>query len=293
MTPQLMIPLDGSAFSEAALAPAAAIAARLRATVHIVRVHEAADPRTDARDFLATAAADPRIAHLHPITALLSGNVVAALDKYAHSCGIDMIVMSTHGRGGVGRLWAGSVADDLTARVNVPLLLLRPDGAGHEPVQEKQDGLRVLLPVDGSAFSEALIATAVAIGREDAHYTLLRVLLPPPPLSYGDSIATPMPESAIRDLHGDAAVQLLALATRLRAEGLTVDTDIVVHADVASAIREYALRSGVDLIAMVTHGLRGWKRLAVGSVSDRVLRGTAVPLMVLRPEPATPAINHT
>jgi nucleotide-binding universal stress UspA family protein len=295
MALQLMVPLDGSAFSEAALGYAAEVAARLRATVHIVMVHDEANPRTVARDYLATVAADPRVAGLTPVTALLSGKVIDALEKYVRSCRIDLVVMSTHGRGGVSRVWAGSVADELLANVNVPVLLLRPEGAQPEPSTDRGTNRRhVLLPVDGSEFSESLIATAVAIGgSEGTQYTLLRVLLPPPPMSYGDFMSAPLPEYGIRDLHADAALQLLAVATRLRAEGLTVDTDIVVHTDVAAAIRTYALRHGVDLIAMVTHGLRGWKRLALGSVSDRVMRATSVPLVVLHPEPAgNPVINH-
>jgi nucleotide-binding universal stress UspA family protein len=293
MALQLMIPLDGSAFSEAALGYAAEVAARLRATVHIVMVHDEANPRTVARDYLATTAADPRIAGLNPVTALL--NVVAALEKYVRSCRIDLIVMSTHGRGGVSRVWAGSIADELLANVNVPVLLLRPEGAQPESPAERGSTRRVLLPVDGSEFSEALIATAVAIGGSDGtHYTLLRVLLPPPPMGYGDFMSAPLPEYGIKDMHADAALQLLALASRLRAEGLMVDTDIVVHTDVAAAIRTYALRNGVDLIAMVTHGLRGWKRLALGSVSDRIMRDTNVPLVVLHPEPpGNPVIHHT
>jgi nucleotide-binding universal stress UspA family protein len=294
MALQLMIPLDGSAFSEAALGQAADVAARLRATVHIVMVHDEANPRTVARDYLATTAADPRIASLNPVTALLSGGVVEALEKYVRSCRIDLVVMSTHGRGGVSRVWAGSVADELVANVNVPVLLLRPEGAQPEPSTGRGTTKRVLLPVDGSEFSEALIATAVAIGGvDDTRYTLLRVLLPPPPIGYGDFMSAPLPEYGIKDMHADAALQLVALASRLRAEGLTVDTDIVVHTDVAAAIRTYALRNGVDLIAMVTHGLRGWKRLALGSVSDRIMRDTTVPLVVLHPEPPrNPVIHH-
>jgi nucleotide-binding universal stress UspA family protein len=292
MTPQIMIPLDGSAFAEAALGQAADVAARLRATVHLVMVYDEANPVATVRDYLAHVASDARVAKLNPVTALLSGDVVTALDKYARSSRIDLIVMSTHGRSGIVRAWLGSVADELIRRTNIPVLLLR---SGGQPQRHGLSTRKVLLPVDGSEFSEALIATAVALaGHDDTHYTLLRVLLPPPPVSLGDAIATPLPQYGLDDLRTDAEDHLRGLAASLRMEGLTVDTELVVQPDVAAAIREYALRTGVDLIAMVTHGLYGWKRLALGSVSDRILRDTTVPLMVLYPEPkSAQAIHHT
>jgi nucleotide-binding universal stress UspA family protein len=292
MTSQIMIPLDGSAFAEAALGQAADVAARLRATLHLVMVHDEANPAESVREYLANVASDPRVTKLNPVTALLSGNVVSALEKYARSSRIDLIVMSTHGRSGIARAWLGSVADELIRRANIPVLLLRPGSQLATPGRATR---KVLLPVDGTEFSEALIATAVALaGHEDIHYTLLRVLLPPPPVSLGDAIATPLPQYGLDDMRADAEAHLHGLAARLRLEGLTVDTELVVQPDVAAAIREYALRTGVDLIAMVTHGLYGWKRLALGSVSDRILRDTAVPLMVLYPEPkSAQAIHHT
>ncbi|HEY0808735.1 MAG TPA: universal stress protein, partial [Longimicrobiales bacterium] len=50
------------------------------------------------------------------------------------------------------------------------------------------------------------------------------------------------------------------------------------------AIREYAAERGFDLIAMATHGRAGLKRILFGSVSDRVKRGTTVPILLLQPE---------
>ena len=142
---------------------------------------------------------------------------------------------------------------------------------------------RILLPVDGSEYSEKLIETAMVIGaRSGAHFTLLQVLQPPPPLAFGDGI--PVPIQVGEEELGEAKARLDALTRDLRARGYEADSAVVVQGDVAEAIRSYAREASIDLIAMVTHGRSGWKRLVLGSVTDKVMRETSVPIMVLRPD---------
>lgn len=302
---QLMIPLDGSEFSEQAIPYALELAAQVHATVHLVKVHVPLDEsrvgdamytsaesveeclRDDDRYYLARIMNYPRLAALKPITALLDGPVVPALEKYVDSCGIELIVMSTHGRGGLTRAWVGSVADSLVRETNVPVLLLRPHGhalrSGTVPVTHN-----ILLPVDGSEFSERLIEAAVYIGGvSDTHYTLLQVLLPPPPVMLPEGLMAPMEMvPAWEEARQEALAHLELLAGGLRARGASAHAIVLIDTDVAKAIRSYALGHDVDLIAMVTHGRSGWERMVMGSVSDSVMRGTSVPLLVMHPEPA-------
>jgi nucleotide-binding universal stress UspA family protein len=57
----------------------------------------------------------------------------------------------------------------------------------------------------------------------------------------------------------------------------------MVQPQCAAGILEQAATTDASLIAMATHGRSGWERLALGSVADKVLRGTTVPLLLLRP----------
>ena len=76
---------------------------------------------------------------------------------------------------------------------------------------------------------------------------------------------------------------LEAVAERLQAPSLTVQTRVVEHENPAAAILEEAQQNAADLIAMATQGRGGLKRLFLGSVADKVVRGAGTPLLVYRP----------
>ena len=79
-----------------------------------------------------------------------------------------------------------------------------------------------------------------------------------------------------------AQEQLDAVAARIRDEGTEVEVHLVVEMSAAQRILEFARSHGVDVIAMATHG-RGASRLFVGSVADKVLRGSDLALLAYRP----------
>src|SRR6516165_5033034 len=140
----ILVPLDGSAFAEHALPLAVSIARRAGATLRLVRVHVPAatlyrnsdlDANLDL-DALVRDEERPYLDHvsgriaqvcgLRPDVALLDGRVADVLYEQGVSAGVDLVVMATHGRGPLSRLWLGSVADELVRRLPTPLLLVRP-----------------------------------------------------------------------------------------------------------------------------------------------------------------------
>src|SRR5438067_676921 len=96
--------------------------------------------------------------------------------------GADLVVMTTHGRGPLGRLWLGSVADALVRDLAMPLLLVRPQETA--PDFKREPLLKhLLLPLDGSPLAEQMLEPAVALGTlMEADYTLLRVIKPVVPI---------------------------------------------------------------------------------------------------------------
>ncbi len=78
----------------------------------------------------------------------------------------------------------------------------------------------------------------------------------------------------------EAVSYLDRVATRLRDESLCVNTQVV-ECDASAALLRYA--NGFHLIAIATHGRGGFKRLLLGSVADKVIRGTVTPVLVYRP----------
>jgi nucleotide-binding universal stress UspA family protein len=299
MFERILVPLDGSAFGEQALRLATGLARRCHATIYVVKVHvppplptkgsRLYDPAVDQEargteaSYLTQIADSIRDTNgLRVETALLSGDVVPALEDFVRERAISLVVMTTHGRGGWSRAWFGSVADALIRHLDVPVLMLRPESAGR-PGSGDLHFDHVLVPVDGSALSELAIPEATELGELfGARYTLLEVVLPP----FGimpDAIAPVVVyQPDIEVLRSDASAYLDRLAAPLRASGREVDTAVVIQPQAAAGILEEAVTRRADLIVMSSHGRSGWRRYALGSVADKVLRGASVPVLMFR-----------
>jgi nucleotide-binding universal stress UspA family protein len=126
--PLFIVPLDGSSFAEAALGPAASLADDLGARLLLVRAEASGGPLDEATDYLAGVQA--RLRTDYPDLSLLTLVKVAhpadaIADVFGHSTG-SLVVMATHGRGGIVRSVTGSVAGQVLKGGRVPLVLVRP-----------------------------------------------------------------------------------------------------------------------------------------------------------------------
>ena len=300
----ILVPLDGSAFSERAIPLALRIARHTGAALELTHVHghvtyggsaPAPDRRLDTdikqgmreelealRDRVAAKAG-------LPVTAsFLEGEVVPALQGHIESRGIDLVVMTTHGRGGVSRAWLGSVADALVRRLHVPVLLSRARTTGRGGV-DAPPVRRVLVSLDGSPFAEQVLERALRLGTPNrTEYLLLRVVTPMPtvPLPYPGGDA-PIHESELQWQEHQAEGYLTAVAERIRRPGVPVNVRVVTHAQPARAILDVARERDADLIALSAHGHGALGRMMLGSVADKVIRGAAVPTLVYRPPAVT------
>lgn len=300
----IMVPLDGSTFAERALDVAGWLAARTSASLHLVQVHVPVspvpivqaepiyDPRLDAivreqeEEYLRSQADRCRERSGVPARGeLLEGAVVDTLAEYARDIGAELVVMTTHGRGGLSRLWLGSVADGLIRAISVPVLLLRPDEGADRAVDPEKMFRHILIPLDTSELSERVIEPALRLGTlHNARYTLLHVVSPLFPA--GEPGAPEHLRDAAANLeHRRAAAEsyLSGVADRLRGRGADVTTAVMTSVRPADTILEYAAANGVDGIAMSSRGRGGWSRIALGSVSDKVIRGTHLPVLVQPP----------
>lgn len=299
MYTKLLVPLDGSSFSEHALPLALDTARRSSAKLHLAHVHVAdtnrksdstidAQQRERERAYLAATANRLSATWSGPIeTALLDGSAAEAIMAYAEEHGIDLVVLTTHGRGALSRAWLGSVADRLIRRLPMPMLLIRPHETDPVTIANPPSIKHILIPLDGSPMSECILPHATELGQlTGATYTLLQtieIFIP----SYGFGTYTPS------DLDIDAWVKetqqyLDRVATKLRAAELQVETDVIIGPPVMT-ILEYARDHAVDLIATETHVRSGAARLFLGSVADKIVRGADVPVLLHRPPSETPA----
>jgi nucleotide-binding universal stress UspA family protein len=297
----VLVPLDGSELAEQALAVGAARARRTGAALHLVTVHEpwpalALPPdfpvaRTDLeervgeelRQYVESVAAATRAFLPSQVTATtLTGGVAEALCGFVETHGVDLVVMTTHGRGGLSRLWLGSVADRLLRRVGVPVLLLHPSDAP-QPTQFHQ----LLVALDGEIEQPVLDAALALGGPESTTWTLARVVEPAVPVLSGLAARpTHLPPDWNARRETEARNYLARLAERLAGAGHAVDWRVHVGRGVAGQLLELADATRADCIVVGTHGARGMERALLGSVADKVVRGARVPVLV------APARHH-
>lgn len=140
---------------------------------------------------------------------------------------------------------------------------------------------RILSPIDFSKDSlEALDAASDLATRYGAEMVLVHVVPVIPKLPAGASMLHEGDYE--RELIKSSGERLEGLAAKLREKGLQVRTSVGLANDPAMEILLTAEKEKVDLIVIATHGLTGWKRLAFGSVTDKVVRTAECPVLVLR-----------
>ena len=287
----LLVPLDGSPFAEQALPVAIEIAQAAQADIRLVLVHRSFPRRTKARlaalkterDYLQQVAARAQeITGTRLLAVTLTGQVVAALRDHIDRAGVDLVVMTTHGRGLLERAWLGSVADALLRTADVPILLLRP--AENAPSIARLEVTRLLVPLDGSSLSERIIPPAVAMARLlGAEVSLVQLVTPvelpndfPPAVTEFDAHLTELAEHQAKDY-------LDSLADSIRSDGLMVTTASAVTRGAAAGILDLARDPAIGMIALATHGRGGLRRAFLGSVADKIIRGSDRPVLVYRP----------
>jgi nucleotide-binding universal stress UspA family protein len=307
MYQSILVPLDGSQFAEQALPLALSIANRAGASLEVVRVHvlyalqEPAcswlpfDPREDAifkeheRAYLdAVVRRLQRTASVPVTSALADGSTVDGILERARTKAADLIVMTTHGRGPMSRLWLGSVAVELVRHGPAPILLVRPQEDSTAPPPEPTPR-RILIPLDGSELAERVLEPATALGSlVDAEYVLIRAV-ESSSLPVGCPFVaelTAAEQLRLEKRKAEAEAYLDRVAEGLHAKAFRAQTHVVVGESAAAAVLDVVRSQNIDLVAIATHGRSGFKRLILGSVADKIVRGTLTPALVYRPTTA-------
>jgi nucleotide-binding universal stress UspA family protein len=303
MFKHLLVPLDGSRLAEAALPAAAYLAQKLRAAVTLIHIIERGSSGEihgerhlttpdEARAYLNEIAGrafppDLQVAcHVHTVqTDDLARSIVDHVDELAP----DLIVMCTHGSGGLRDLLYGSLAQQVVARGTTPVLLIRPDevDAG-APFACR----RLLVPLDGDPGHKQGLPAAVELARACAAGLALLFVVPTLGTLSGDRAAAgrllPGATRALLELaHQDAAQYLARHVTALQAAGLNVTAECR-RGEPAPTIVDAARATGADLIVLGTHGKAGMDAFWAGSIAPRISSRTRIPLLLV-PVPETTA----
>ncbi|MFA5316946.1 MAG: universal stress protein [Dehalococcoidales bacterium] len=154
----IMVPLDGSELAECVLPHVNAMARLLKGKekislvrvvppLHLYEGTESSLPPEErkqleadgvrvAKDYLEQVVTKLNLNQVTVTTEVLSGQAAEKLNEFIENNGVDLIIIATHGRSGIGRWFAGSTADKLIRSASVPVLVVRPP---QSPVSPSQD----------------------------------------------------------------------------------------------------------------------------------------------------------
>lgn len=296
MITKILVPVDGSAFAETAIPLALALAGKAGAEVRLAMVSEPGNlpPGVWAEAFLAnhahyleltTASLEERVGPAITVSSvLLEGEVSKALCAEAASSKADLFVMSTHGHGGLTRMWLGSVADSVLRDSAIPVVLVRPTESEQGEPSAPDSLTDIIVPLDGSAFAEAAIAPALELSHLfDAPITLMRAV------SYPVMISAYLPDTAeqnqafIRQAEDEARDYLDLVRSRYSHESPAMELAVLVSPRPATGLLEHVTESGADFVVMASHARHGIARAAIGSIADKVIRGSKTPVLIVHP----------
>jgi nucleotide-binding universal stress UspA family protein len=265
--------------------PAVSLTATLPLSSEVRRLHAAREreARTSEKAYLDAFADQLRnqSSALAITSATLRGPVAEALLEYVRRSRSDLVVMTSRGHGGLRRLWLGSVADAVIRGSVVPVLLVRPDeSASPRPVLENLS--RILVPLGGSALSETILEPARELASlAGAELMLVQVIQPLVAALETQSVAPSTFDVELTNLRRQEAADYLK---NLVAECLKAGVKAAYATPLGSNVADTILGlAEVGLVALATHGRGGIKRLAIGSVADKLVRTAPRPLLIYRP----------
>jgi nucleotide-binding universal stress UspA family protein len=203
-----------------------------------------------------------------------------------------LIAMCTHGRSGITRWVMGSVTDKVLHATTNPLLIVRAKPEGSSSTDVKLN--TVIVPVDGSSLAEQSLPHVVALaGALHLRVMLVRVTGSAEEYyqysAYQRAGTLPGVDSrarSIEELSREADARAMEYLHRVREkllrEGVSSIEERLLHGQPAGAIVDLARETQDSLIVMTTHGYSGLERWVMGSVTDRVVRHSGGPVLVIR-----------
>ena len=283
---RILVPLDGSALAEKAVPYATFIAKKHGSQLFLLTVGSApGSERINAlgRAYLELKATKLKAEGVKASTEIVYGNVSDKIVEFADKNDIDLIAISTHGYSGFKRLMLGSVAEKVIGSTYCPVLLIRPTGEETPRV----DCGRILLPLDGSFFSEAAIPCAEEMARgTGADIVLLAVTEVPDVPSDRSPAIKPSWEEYRDALAAESRQQAQAYLDRVKAAMKDRKVKVssqVVTGDIAGSICDIVDCENIDMVIMATHGRTGVSRLVFGSVARRIADESRQPVLLVRP----------
>ncbi|MEW6577720.1 MAG: universal stress protein [Chloroflexota bacterium] len=284
---RVLVPLDGSSAAEFAIRFASDLAIKHDAELILLyldylpvpvgeaeRVENGARSREQIEAYLDGLRKGLRAAGIRThVEHVSTRDLAGTLYKMIEAERVGAVVMSTQGRAAMMRWLFGTGVERALNEFPVPLLLVRPMYQ------------RVVVPLDGSRWSESAIPRASELARvHDAELVLLHIYQPKGG-DYADQWALAGQQQIAEQSLGQMQEQLIAMRNRLRQEGLRAREVIIRGSNPAQAICDFVeSEDGISMVVMSTHGRTGLARWLVGSVAQQVIKHARCPVTLVYPD---------
>ncbi len=288
MWKRILIPLDGSNLAEQALAYAEELAVAFSSELVLLYVSESREKQYHHMHQLYVEEVAKQLKErfkkrARVKTVVLSGEPAEEIIGYAEKNNISVIIMASHGRSGITGWVMGGVASKVLHTTKVPVMLIRvakpPRKAPRKRLLE-----RVLLPLDGSETGEAAVPyVQELISKLGVEVILFGVV------AGGRHVRTVggldyilYPEQELELIKTEAGGYLDRLCQRLAARKGRVSVELKVGDDIAGEIIKFAKKDSVSLIAISAHGHSGIEKWVFGSIANKVVQVSKIPVLVVR-----------
>ena len=308
---RILVPLDGSKLAERVLPYARLLAKAQHVPIELLRVFDrlpgvltnssggqGADCsstafRNEANEYkyIEQIASSLRGVGVEVTVACREGDPASLIIKEAEQHSNTLIAMSTHGRSGVGRWVFGSVTDKVLHSNMGYMLIVRATSKERRSHSDVKLGA-IIVPLDGSDLAEQSLPVASALSQSLG----IRVSLVTATSTIEEDMNTisfqemgvdageriPSSEDIAKEMDGDARAYLNKRRETLIQQGVTSIETQLLQGSAAGAIVDLVQETSDNLVVMTTHGRSGMGRWVLGSVTDRVVRESGGPVLVIR-----------
>ncbi len=302
MFEKILVPLDGSLIATCVLPHVAAMSRVSNKSVTLLRVMEAGNSnksinpvdwqlqKSEAQSYLEeTGAALEQSIVGHPEIALLEGRPADRIIEYANQSDADLVVLSSHGQGGLHNWNVSSNTQKVIYRVGKSVLLVRAYQAAAPLPNDEIKPVRyrkILVPLDGSQRAEHLLTSAAALAEwHDAELLLVHVVTRPTmmqrmPLTAEDAA---LAEQIFERNQVYANKYFEQLRGRLQPKP---QTHLLTNQNVPAVLHNFVNQNEIDLVMMSAHGHSGEGQWPFGSVVSSFVNFGMTPLLIMQDMPS-------
>lgn len=298
MIRKVLVPLDGSTMAEAALPQALAVAGAYGAEIVLVRVLDGSGgrpggladsvawrlARTEAGSYLDGVAGRLRERGASARRIVVEGDAAEEILRLVREEGFDLVVLCAYGHSGPHGFPLGRTSQKLLSSAGASVLLVREEEPSAEPAAEVRYP-RILVPLDGSQRAQWALMQAAPLARAQGGELLLVHVVAPPRLPGRTPPTAEEMELACRFVASDrqqAELYLRDMKEAIGDGGLRVRTLILDSPQVVRTLLRTAEEEQASLLVISAHGCSGAAPWPFGSVADRLIQLSTVPLLVLQ-----------